>query len=438
MKRLLTLLIVGCSQMVTASYIHQTTPLRLSSLVPSRDQQQKDSVVSFFFEQLGKGNWEAAREAVDPAVKDKLTAALLGSTWQQLELAYGKWVAFTNQQTIPADRMHVILAANTFARGYITFKVALSQQHKITGFFIEEARTNAPVLQSNESADSITTKDGGTLHGTLTLPPGKTAVPIVLIIAGSGPTDRNGNNVMLPLPNSASYQQLAAGLAASGIASLRYDKRRVGESQGFSIPIDQTTLNEFTTDAIAWVDHLLQDRRFIDVTVMGHSEGCLIGSKVAGERKLRRLVLLCPPGEPMSKLLAMQLKPRLSDSLNQQLDNILATLSQGNNPTTIPPDLGMLFAPSLYNFWKSTFKYVPCTLLASVKTPILLVGGSADVQVPPAQLDILHHCKPAAALLMVPGMTHTLKSNNNIGPDKNAPLPLAPELLPALVAFIKK
>jgi pimeloyl-ACP methyl ester carboxylesterase len=115
----------------------------------------------------------------------------------------------------------------------------------------------------------------GMLSGTLDLPAGKGPFPVMLLIAGSGPTDRNGNN---PLGIKwDSYKLLGKGLAERGIAVLRYDKRGVGESVGaglFRLP----EFNTYVTDAADWIQLLRKEKRFSKVGIIGHSEGSHLAS----------------------------------------------------------------------------------------------------------------------------------------------------------------
>ena len=110
------------------------------------------------------------------------------------------------------------------------------------------------------------------LGGTLTLPRNPTGrVPVVVIIAGSGPTDRNGNSLMGGIrPNS--YAQLAWQLAGKGIASLRYDKRGMPGTKG-TFDMTKMTLDDFAADARAAAESLARDSRFSKVMLLGHSEG---------------------------------------------------------------------------------------------------------------------------------------------------------------------
>lgn len=399
--------------------------------------QQKDPVVNQFFEQMGRGNWIGAMEHMDANMKKNVTPDMLNGIWQQLEQTHGKWEAFTAQQASRERGVTMVLAENRFANGIITFRVVLDSTHRIAGFFIASTKQKTVALRSNESIDSVTTADQGTLSGTLTMPDGKAPCPIVLIIAGSGPTDRNGNNPLSTPRNGSSYQQLAAALASQGIASLRYDKRGIGESRGFTKPATATTLDDYTSDAARWLERLQKDPRFKTVSVIGHSEGALIGMKLATDHPLKSLVSLAGPGETMDQLLLAQLKSKLKSGDYQQAVDILNALRDGKDPDNVPATLHTLFNPSLYTFWKSTFHFDPCTMMKAIPVPVLILSGAADVQVPSQQASRLQQCKPDAKMTLIPGMSHSLKNEAAAAYPDGKPLPLSPELVPAIVTFIQ-
>ena len=143
---------------------------------------------------------------------------------------------------------------------------------------------------NNRTTETVTTQPisletpTGTLYGTLALPQSRSRVPAVLIIAGSGPTDRDGNSPVFKGPNN-SLKLLAEGLAAHGIASVRYDKRGIGETgKAMQLAAEKTTtvlreedlsFENFIDDAVRWGKQLRADRRFSSLTVIGHSEGSL-------------------------------------------------------------------------------------------------------------------------------------------------------------------
>src|SRR5437763_1110614 len=166
----------------------------------------------------------------------------------------------------------------------------------------------APLAITNEE-DTLKTPTGD-IFGTLELPAAKQPVPVALIIAGSGPTDRNGNTPALPGSNN-SLKMLADGLAARGIASLRYDKRGIAASRAAMTTEADLRFNNFIEDAEAWTKQIRADKRFSTITVIGHSEGSLIGMVAAREAGADGYVSLEGAGRKAQDILAEQLKSQL-------------------------------------------------------------------------------------------------------------------------------
>ena len=131
----------------------------------------------------------------------------------------------------------------------------------------------AQPLTSEESPVTLSTATGD-IKGRLLLPANATTCPVVLLIAGSGPTDMDGNN---PMMKNNSLKFLAEGLAQKGIASLRFDKRGIAGSAAAGKEESKLRFEDYVNDVTGWIDFLAKDKRFTDITVAGHSEGSLIG-----------------------------------------------------------------------------------------------------------------------------------------------------------------
>lgn len=282
----------------------------------------------------------------------------------------------------------------------------------------------------------------GDIAGTLWLPPGAPPYAVVLIIAGSGPTDRNGNaGAML---HTDAYAMLAAALAKDGIASLRYDKRGVGASAAAITSESNLRFDTYVDDAKAWVKMLAADTRFSSVTVAGHSEGALIGTIVAQSEPVHALVLLEGAGHPAPAVLREQLKDKLPPELYAQADSIIGQLAAGQTVPNPPPELAALFRPSVQPYLISWFKYDPAAELAKVRVPVTIVQGTADIQVTMADAGALHAAAPSAKLVVVDGMNHVLKhfpdhsSTQAAMPGYTDPsLPLEPQVMAAVEAAAK-
>ena len=287
---------------------------------------------------------------------------------------------------------------------------------------------------------------GLTLRGTLETPDTPAPWPTVLIVAGSGPTDRNGNSAGLPGANN-SLQELAQGLANLGIASVRYDKRGVGQSlppAGTSLKEEDLVFGDFVNDAAAWLRQLKADPRVRALGLVGHSEGALIALAAAQAGDVAAVVTLAGPGENLADVLARQVgaNPANPPQLRAEVDRILAELRAGRRVNEVMPVLAPLFRPSVQPFLISAFRYEPAGLIKSLPAPVMIVQGTSDLQVTPEDARRLAQARPEAELLLVPGMNHVLKQ---VGEDTalnqrsyvDASVPLSPDLLAPIATFLK-
>jgi pimeloyl-ACP methyl ester carboxylesterase len=277
----------------------------------------------------------------------------------------------------------------------------------------------------------------GPLYGTLLVPEGvSTPCPVVLIIAGSGPTDRNGNTGPSVTNNSLLF--LAEGLARHGIASLRYDRRGVGESRATAPSEEKLRFTDLVDDAAGWIAWLRKDKRFSRVIVIGHSEGSVVGMMAAADA----FISIAGAGRPVADVLRDQLN---QGNLGMLLPEALAeldTLASGHHIAHVEPLLMPLFRPSVQDYLLSVFAIDPAKEIARLTVPILIVNGTSDVQVPVAEGDILARAAPQAQRLIITDMNHVLKSVPAGDPDKQLPaytdptMPVVPALIDGVSQFI--
>jgi hypothetical protein len=281
----------------------------------------------------------------------------------------------------------------------------------------------------------------GILQGTLDVPAGAGPFPLVIILAGSGPTDRNGNQG--EQIRTDTYKQLAAGLAAKGVASLRYDKRGVAGSSRAVAKENDLRFETYADDAAAWVAKVRKDPRFNRIFIAGHSEGSLVGILAAQRTKIDGFVSLDGAGRRVPALLHDQLA-KGAPNLVVQSDAIAAQLQRGQSVDDVPDELQMLYRPSVQQYLISWFKYDPATELAKLKIPVTIVQGEADIQVPVSDAKLLAAADPAAKLVIVPGMSHPLKHVGSTSPADENPayvdpaLPLDPAVVQAIVDLIAR
>jgi alpha-beta hydrolase superfamily lysophospholipase len=253
--------------------------------------------------------------------------------------------------------------------------------------------------------DIVLATPTGKIYGTLALP-ASTPAPLVLIIAGSGPTDRNGN---APQLNDDAYKLLAAALVRHGFASVRYDKRGIAASALAATAEHDLRFDTYIDDTVAWLQMLSTDRRFSKVLVAGHSEGSLLGMLAVQRAPAAAYISLEGAGRPAAVVLREQLKPKLTPALYAQADAIITQLQRGQLVTDTPPELTALFRQSVQPYLISWFAYDPAVEIAKVKLPVTIVQGTADIQVTMADATALHAALPSSKLVVVEGMNHVLK-----------------------------
>jgi len=280
----------------------------------------------------------------------------------------------------------------------------------------------------------------GTIFGTLCMPSNKTKAPVVLIHAGSGPTDRDGNSPLLGGRND-SLLLLAHGLAAQGVASVRFDKRGIAASASGAMSEKDLRFDTYVNDAIAWIDLLRTMQQFTRITIAGHSEGSLIGMIAVARSSADGFVSLEGAGRPAPDVLHEQLAVQLPPEMLAQSDAIIAQLKSGKTydqplPASFPPGLAALFRPSVQPYVISWFKYDPAVEIARVKSPIAIVQGTADVQVNMKDAQALHGGAPSARFVVVQGMNHVLKHSPDTSSQAaimlgytNPALPVEPQVI---------
>lgn len=302
-----------------------------------------------------------------------------------------------------------------------------------------------PVPAVSAAAETPVEAEGpqGPLAGTM-LRPANAKAPVAVIIPGSGPTDRDGNN---PLGvHAASYRLLAEGLAAQGIASVRIDKRGMFGSRAAVPDANAVKIADYVADTAAWVRAVRAQTGATCVWLIGHSEGGLVALAAAQKvENLCGLVLFAAPGRPLGDVLKAQLRANPANApLIDAADAAIDQLTSGKrvDGAALPPPLLPLFNPAVQDFLISAFALDPAKLAAGTHLPILIVQGGKDLQVSVADAERLKAAQPSARLVVLPNANHVLKDIASNSPADNlaayaAPdLPLAKGLVSTIAGFI--
>lgn len=278
----------------------------------------------------------------------------------------------------------------------------------------------------------------GPIKGTLTSPLKSTKkLNLVILIAGSGPTDRDGNN---PMMKNNSLKMLAEALASNGMAVLRYDKRLIAQSKVPDLKEADLRFDTYINDAADWVKKMKAEKKFAKIIIAGHSEGSLIGMIAA--QNADAFVSIAGAGDSADQILKKQLstQPKMVQDL---CFPIIDSLKAGKLVSNVSPMLNSLFRPSVQPYLVSWFKYNPATEITKLTIPTLIIQGTNDLQITTDDATILYKNAKFGQWLLVENMNHVLKivsadRAENMQAYSNPNLPLAEKLVEGIIQFVQK
>jgi pimeloyl-ACP methyl ester carboxylesterase len=305
---------------------------------------------------------------------------------------------------------------------------------------VRAVRACAPVSAVTETLR--VENEHGALEGTLEVPGGCAGMPVLLIISGSGPQDRDGGA-------PAMYKHLAGDLKAAGFASLRFDDVGVGGSAA-AVPPSVEALAaltyEFEIDAARrWIPVLRGDRRFGSIVAAGHSQGALTATLLAQDADggSDAVISLAGAGRPIDAVLRAQLEPQLPAEVIARLDAALVKLRAGELAGALAPPLDRLLPVAAQRYWMSWMKYDPKVEIGRVTRPALIVQGGTDVQVTAIDAALLREGKADAEYVEISDMCHVLKQApvasiaSQAAQYSDPALPLHADLVPAIAEFLR-
>ena len=295
---------------------------------------------------------------------------------------------------------------------------------------------------AQEEAVTLSTPTGD-INGMLLLPDSGTPCPIVLIIAGSGPTDMDGNTIGTDYRNN-SLRQLAEALAKNGIATLRYDKRGIGKSSLAGSKEEDLRFEHYIDDAAGWTELLGKDKRFNRIVVAGHSEGSLIGMVASNKSPhVNAYISIAGCGSPAYEIIEEQLSQQ-PEQIQREAATINKELKEGRTVENVPTYFAALYRKSVQPYLISWFCYSPSKEIAKLKIPTLILQGDRDIQVGVKEAEKLRMGRLFSSYHIIENMNHVLKeckSNDivlQLQTYKDPEIPVKQELIEYIVSFVKQ
>ena len=273
------------------------------------------------------------------------------------------------------------------------------------------------------------------------LPDGKSRFDAVLIWSGSGPTDRDGN---LPGHINNCLKMVAHQLADAGYASIRTDKRGIGESENAVADETELRFEAFVDDALVWAQILKEVRGVRHVFLLGHSEGALTTMLVARDFDAAGMILIEGTGFRASDVLRRQLSApdiNISKYLVSEISEILDSLDGGTLVAEFSAELEGQYRESIQPYLISWFKYDPQEELAKTKLPVMVIQGTTDFQVLIEEGERLAAARGDIKYLQINGMNQVLKDApkhraSNYATYGKPLLKLAVPLMPTIIEFL--
>lgn len=262
---------------------------------------------------------------------------------------------------------------------------------------------------------------------------------LVILIAGSGPTDRNGNQEATGDNNSLKF--LAEGLTDSKTSVFSYDKRIIKQLKDKDLDEKSLRFDDMITDACDVFTYFKLQNKYNKIFIAGHSEGSLIGMVTTTKMKADGFISIAGPGRSIDEVLSEQIEKNLP-ILKDDSQPVLDSLKNGKTVAIKNPLLNTLFRESVQPYLISWIKYKPQYEIKKIQVPILLINGTKDLQVPESDANLLHKANPKSELFIVENMNHVLKEiindDDNLKSYSNPNLPVMLSLIERITVFINK
>ncbi|GGG40596.1 alpha/beta hydrolase [Dokdonia pacifica] len=295
------------------------------------------------------------------------------------------------------------------------------------------------IVYSQNSSIERDVKVNPYVYGTL-LQPKEGADNLVIIIPGSGPTDRNGNQ---QLTRNNSLRILAEKLTASGIATFRYDKRVLTLLKKGALQEEKLRFDDFVDDAVAAINYFSSRNKYRNIYIVGHSQGSLVGMIAAQQSEISGFISLAGPGQTIDQTILSQIELQMPD-LKDKAKDAFIQLKENGKVKKYSPALSSIFRPETQPFMASWMQYDPKVEIQKLQIPVLIVNGTNDIQVDTNEATSLKEVKSDASLVLIENMNHVLRiiegtdSLENTKSYNEPKRPISEELINAITDFVTK
>ena len=276
------------------------------------------------------------------------------------------------------------------------------------------------------------------LNGTLFSPEKiNSKTRLVILIAGSGPTDRNGNQTGAV---NNSLKLLAINLAKEDIVVFSYDKRIIAQMKTGLVDEKNLSFEDFIDDAKSVIKFFKIKNQYSKIIIAGHSEGALIGM-VAAKDLADGYISLDGAGRSIDKVIAEQIQKQ-APAMKEEVQRYFEILKSGKTFELKNKMLGSIFRESVQPYMISWIKYNPQIVIKELKIPVLIINGTKDLQVSVEDANLLKTAKEDAKLEIITDMNHIFKeikgdNTANLASYNNPDLPVIIPLISVLTQFIK-
>lgn len=273
------------------------------------------------------------------------------------------------------------------------------------------------------------------IDGTLLIPTDIEKPNLAIIIAGSGPTDRNGNQNLL---KNNSLKKLAEELSKEGIATFRYDKRIVKQIRRNNVDMN-IRFDDFITDAISVLEYFKNRDDYNKLYIIGHGQGSLVGM-VTAKQGADGFISLAGAGKPIDDVIIDQVT-NTAPMFTEDTKRAFSKMKEGKTTMDYPQALESIFNLETQPFMMNWMSYIPQEEIRDLEIPVLIINGTKDLQVSEEEANLLHLSNSNSTIKIIEQMNHilvliqgdTLENSKSYNESQRK---ISEELIKTIVSFI--